>query len=110
MSLNFILGKARVALIKRMTTPNPELLAATSVAKLALFIKEEAKLFFRFNRKLYRQRYGSFFREPKQSFLCQTFSTILSTSTVSQLCYVSTALNQADDGTRGIPVLESTPE
>ena len=40
-SLSFILGKARVAPIKRMTTPNLELLAATNGAKLAQFIKEE---------------------------------------------------------------------
>ena len=45
-SLNFILGKALVAPIERITTRNLELLAATNGAKISQFIKKEQNFSF----------------------------------------------------------------
>ena len=50
-------------------------------------------------------------RESRQKiFIANRITIILSTSTVSQLRYVPTALNPTDDGTRGVPVLNFTSE
>ena len=114
MSLSFILGKARVAPIKRMTTPNLELLAATNGAKLAQFIKEEQN--FSFDTIVYWTDSTTVLSWINSSesrhkiFMAIRISIILSTSTVSQWRYVPTDLNPADDGTRGIPVSNFTSE
>ena len=114
MSLSFILGKARVAPIKRMTTPNLELLAATNGAKLAQFIEEEQN--FSFDTIVYWTDSTTVLSWINSSesrhkiFIANRISIILSTSTVSQWRYVPTDLNPADDGTRGKPVSNLTSE
>ena len=113
-SLSFILGKARVAPIKRMTTPNLELLAATNGAKLAQFIKEERN--FSFDTIVYWTDSTTVLSWINSSesrhkiFIANRITIILSTSIVSQWRYVPTDLNPADDGTRGIPVSNFTSE
>ena len=113
-SLSFILGKARVAPIKRMTTPNLELLAATNRAKLAQFIKGEQNLSFDtiayWTDSTTVLSWINSSESRHKFFSANRISIILSTSTVSQWRYVPTDLNPADDGTRGTPVLKFTSE
>ena len=118
MSLNFVLGKTRVARpIKRMTTPILELgkisndLAANR-AKLAQFIREEQN--FSFDSTVYWKDSTTVLSWINSSgswhkiFIVNRLSLFLSTSTVSQWGYVPSSLNPADDGTRGIKILEIT--
>ena len=108
MSLGYNLGKARAAPFKRMTNPNLELLAATNWAKLAQFIKEEQN--FSFDAIVYWTDSTAVLSWVKSSerrhkiLIANRISIVLSTLTVLQWRYVPTALNPADDGTRGIPV------
>ena len=107
-SLNFILGNARVAPIKRITSPNLEVMAATNKAKISRFIIEEEN--FSLISTTYWIESTTVLSEINSSesshkiFIANRLSIIRSTLTVSQWRYVPTALNPADDGTRGIPV------
>ena len=94
-------GKARVAPVKRMTTPNLELLTATNGAKLAQFIKEEQK--FSFDAIVYWTDSTTVLSWINSSesrhkiYIANRISIVLATSTVSQRRYVPTAMNPAYD-------------
>ena len=104
----FMMGKARVAPIKRMTVPNLELQAAVYGAQLAQFIKEQQDL-----------EIGNYFfwsdsttvlhwlRTPEMRhriFVANRLAKILDVSSSLNWRYIASSDNPADDGSRGYEV------
>ena len=104
----FMMGKARVAPIKRMTIPNLELQAAVYGAQLAQFIKEQQDL-----------ETGNYFfwsdsttvlhwlRTPEMRhriFVANKLAKILDVSSSLNWRYIASSDNPADDGSRGYEV------
>ena len=111
-SVKFVMGKARVAPIKRMTIPNLELQAAVYGAQLAQFIKEEQDIEYSdcvfwsdSTTVLY------WLRTPEMRhriFVANRIAKILDVSSAFDWKYVSSKANPADDGTRGYSVEQMT--
>ena len=111
-SLKFIIGKTRVAPMKRVTIPNLELQAAVYAAQLSLFVSEEIDL------KVEKTYFWSdsttvlyWLRTPEirhKIFVANRLQKILDVSKPEQWFHVPTLLNPADDGTRGYIALEMT--
>ena len=106
------MGKARVAPIKRMTTPKLELQAAVYGAQLAQFIKEEQDIEYSHcvfwsdsTAVLY------WLRTPEmrhRKFVANRIAKILDLSSAFNWKYVSSTANPADDGIRGYSVEQMT--
>ena len=111
-SLIYVMGKARVATIKRMTIPNLEMQAVVYGAQLAQFIKEEQDIeysdcvfWYDSTTVLYWLRT----HEKRHRILVAIrIAKILDVSSVFDEKYVSSTANPADDGTRGYSVEQMT--
>ena len=109
-SVKFVIGKAPVAPMKKMTVPNLELQAAVYGAQLAQFIKEEQDIEYSdcvfwsdSTTVLY------WLRTPEMRhriFVAIRIAKILDVSSAFDGKYVSSTVNPADDGTRGYSVEE----
>ena len=104
-SVAFVIGKARVAPIKRMTIPNLELQAAVYGAQLAQFVKDEMEI------EIHKQVFWSdsmtvlySLRTPEirhRIFIANRLAKNLDVSSTQDWFYISSTRNPADDGTRG---------
>ncbi|XP_075250799.1 uncharacterized protein LOC142343002 [Convolutriloba macropyga] len=104
-SVAFVIGKARVAPIKRMTIPNLELQAAVYGAQLAQFVRDEMDI------EIHKQVFWSdsttvlyWLRTPEirhRIFIANRLAKILDVSSAQDWFYISSTRNPADDGTRG---------
>ena len=107
-SVIFVIGKARVAPIKRMTIPNLELQAAVYGAQLAQFVRDEMDI------EIHKQVFWSdsttvlyWLRTPEirhRIFIANRLAKILDVSSAQDWFYISSTRNPADDGTRGYNV------
>ena len=107
-SVAFVIGKARVAPIKRMTIPNLELQAAVYGAQLAQFVRDEMDI------EIHKQVFWSdsttvlyWLRTPEirhRIFIANRLAKILDVSSAQDWFYISSTRNPADDGTRGYNV------
>ena len=107
-SVAFVIGKARVAPIKRMTIPNLELQAVVYGAQLAQFVKDEMDI------EIHKQVFWSdsttvlyWLRTPEirhRIFIANRLAKILDVSSAQDWFYISSTRNPADDGTRGYNV------
>ena len=106
--VKFIMGKARVAPIKRMTIPNLELQAAVHAALLAQFVTEEHDIHI--NEKVFWSDsttvlYWLITPEIRHRiFVANRLAKILDVSTAHDWNYITSADNPADDGSRGYEV------
>ena len=107
-SVAFVIGKARVAPLKRMTIPNLELRAAVYGAQLAQFVRDEMDI------EIHKQVFWSdsttvlyWLRTPEirhRIVIANTLAKILDNSSAQDWFYISSTRNSADDGTRGYNV------
>ncbi|XP_075256011.1 uncharacterized protein LOC142348522 [Convolutriloba macropyga] len=107
-SVAFVIGKARVAPIKRMTIPNLELQAAVYGAQLAQFVRDEMDI------EIHKQVFWSdsttvlyWLRTPEichRIFIANRLAKILDVCSAQDWFYISSTRNPADDGTRGYNV------
>ena len=110
--VKFIMGKAKVAPIKRMTIPNLELQAATNGAKLASFAQQQHDC--RINNVVMWTDSTTVLHWIRSSnqrhriFVANRLNTILDATNVSDWNYVPSKDNPADDATRGYAVAEMT--
>ena len=107
-SVAFVIGKARVAPIKRMMIPNLELQAAVYGAQLAQFVKDEMdieiqkKVFWSDNTTVLY-----WLRTPEirnRIFIANRLAKIPDVSSGQDWFYISSTRNPADDCTRGYNV------
>ena len=113
-AVRFVIGKARVGPLKKMTIPNLELQAAVYRAQLAQFVKEEQDIDFAESivwsdstTVLY------WLRTPEMRhivFIANRSAKILNVSSAFDWRYIPSAANPADDGTRGYSVYQMTSE
>ena len=111
-SVQFLIGKARVAPIKRMTIPNLELQAVVYGAQMANFIVEESYY------KICNQHFWSdsttvlyWLRTPQirhKIFVTKRLAKILDICNPHDWKYVPTKDNLVDDGPRGYTVEKMT--
>ena len=109
-SVEFVIGKARVAPIKRMTFPNLELQVAVYGAQLAQIVKNEMNI------EIHKQVFWSvsttvryWLRTPNirhRIFIANKLDKILDVSSAQDCFYFSSARNPADDGIREYNVQE----
>ena len=107
-SVAFVIGKARVAPIKRMTIPNLELQAAVYGAQLAQFVRDEMDI------EIHKQVFWSdsttvlyWLRTPEirhRIFTAKRLAKNLDVSSAQDWFYISSTRNLADDGTQGYNV------
>ena len=113
-AVGFVIGKARVAPLKKMTIPNLELQAAVYGAQLAQFVKEEQDIDFAESifwsdstTVLY------WLRTPElrhRIFITNRLAKIFDVSSAFDWRYIPSAAKPADDGTRGYSVYQMTSE
>ncbi|XP_075263453.1 uncharacterized protein LOC142355053, partial [Convolutriloba macropyga] len=107
-SAAFVIGKPRVAPIKRMTVPNLELQGAVYGAQLAQFVKDEVDI------EIHKKVFWSdsttalyWLRPPEirhRIFIANRLAKILDVSSAQVWFYISSTRSPADDGTRGYNV------
>ena len=106
--VTFLMGKARVAPLKVMTTPRMELTAAVLAVRMDRMLSEElhidldASLFWTDSMTVLRYIRNESRRY--QTFVANRINIIRSASEVSQWRYIGTKLNPADDASRGLHV------
>ena len=104
-SIDFLIGKARVAPIKRLTIPNLELQAPTLGSRLAVYIKEELDIriaeTFMWTDSTTVLHWINNTNERHKIFVANRLNIILDSTDASDWRYVPTSDNPADDGTRG---------
>ena len=111
-AVRFVIGKARVAPLKKMTIPNLELQAAVYGAQPAQFVKEEQDIVFAESifwsdstTNLY------WLRTPEMRhriFIANRMAKNFDVSSAFEWRYIPAAANPADDGTRGYSVYQMT--
>ena len=113
-AVRFVIGKASVAPLKKITIPNLELQAAVYGAQLAQFVKEEQdidltqSIFWSDNTTvLYWLRTHEM---RHRIFIANRSAKILDVSSAFDWRYIPSAANPADDGTRGYSVYQMTSE
>ncbi|KAL2086450.1 hypothetical protein ACEWY4_017509 [Coilia grayii] len=104
--VTFLMGKARVAPLKQMTTPRMELTAAVVAVRIDRMLSEEMHM------KLERSVFWTdsmtvlrYIRNESrrfQTFVANRLNVIRSTSEVCQWRYIGTKLNPADCASRGL--------
>lgn len=107
-SLSFVFGKAKVAPIAGHTIPRLELCAAVLAAELSETVKDAIKLSIQ-RVKFYtdsRIVLGYIYNKTRRfyTYISNRVAKIHGVSAPEQWNFVSTHLNPADDGTRGVPV------
>ena len=111
-AVRFVIGKARVAPLKKMIIPNLELQAAVYGAQLAQFVKEEPDIDFAksiFWSDSTTVLYWLLTPEMRQRiFIANRLAEILDVSSAFDWRYIPSAANPADDGTRGYIVYQMT--
>ena len=106
--VKFIMGKARVAPIKRMTIPNLELQAAVYAAQLAQFVTKEHDIHI--NEKVFWSDSRTvlyWLRTPEirhRVFVANRLAKIIDVSTAHDWNYITSAENPADDISRDYEV------
>ena len=104
-SITFLIGKARVAPMKRLTIPNLELQAATLGSRLATYIKEELDLHIArtlmWTDSTTVLHWINASNQRHRIFVANRLNIILHSTEASDWRYVPTIENPADDGTRG---------
>lgn len=106
----FLLGKSRLAPLKRMTIPRLELSAATLAARLDAMLRKELEI--KIDKSLFwtdstaTLRYISNETRRFHTFVANRVGVILDCSSRHQWRYVPTQLNPADDASRGLAVDE----
>ncbi|CAG2245419.1 unnamed protein product [Mytilus edulis] len=113
---SFVLGKSRVAPLKKVTIPRMELTAATRAVKLSKVILEELnysidKTFF-WTDSMSVLRYISNQNIRFHTFVANRLEVIHEATIVDQWKYINTKLNPADYASRGMSVskFESNPD
>ncbi|XP_071181279.1 uncharacterized protein [Mytilus edulis] len=113
---SFVLGKSRVAPLKKVTIPRMELTAATRAVKLSKVILEELnysidKTFF-WTDSMSVLRYINNQNIRFHTFVANRLEVIHEATIVDQLKYINTKLNPADYASRGMSVskFESNPD
>ena len=112
LDLKFVMGKARVSPIKRMTIPYLELQAAKNWAKLAKFVNEQHDITIN-NLKLWTDSTTvlHWINTPNQRhriFIANSLNLILDTTLHLGWRYVPSKDNPADDATRGYRASDMT--
>ena len=112
--LKFVIGKARVAPISRMTIPNLELQAATNGAKLSRFIKEQHDIRID-STTLWTDSTTvlHWINSPNQRhriFIANRLNFIMDSTSPLDWRYVPSKDNPADDGTRGYKACDMTTD
>ncbi len=106
--VTFIMGKARVAPLKVMTTPQMELTAAVLAVRMDKILSEELhmelapSLFWTDSMTILRYIHNE--NRRFQTFVANLINIIRSASKVSQWRYIGTKLNPADYASRGLTV------
>ena len=106
--VTFLMGKARVAPLKQMTTPRMELTAAVVAVRIDRMLSEEMHM--KLERSLFWTDSMTVLRyirnESKrfQTFVANRLNVIRSTSEVYQWRYIGTKLNPADCASRGMHI------
>ena len=103
--LKFVMGKARVSPIKRITIPNLELQAATNGAKLAKFVKEQHDITIN-SLKLWTDSTTVLYwikthNQRHWISIANSLNLILETTSHLEWRYVPSKDNPVDDATRG---------
>ncbi|XP_052472158.1 uncharacterized protein LOC128028879 [Carassius gibelio] len=106
--LAFILGKARVAPLKKVTIPRMELTAAVLAVRIDRMLKTELQLELE-NSTFWSDSTTVLKYIRNETKRCHTFvanriSTIRETTAVSQWRYVDTKQNPADEASRGVKI------
>ena len=112
--LKFVIGKARVAPINRMTIPNLELQAAKNGAKLSRFIKEQHDIRID-STTLWTDSTTvlHWINSPNQRhriFIANRLNFIMDSTSSLDWRYVPSKDNTADDGTRGYKACDMTTD
>lgn len=106
--VTFLMGKARVAPLKLMTTPRMELTAAVLAVRMDRMLSEEMHM--ELERSLFWTdsmtvlRYIRNENRRFQTFVANRLNVIRSTSEVCQWKYIGTKLNPADSASRGLHI------
>ena len=102
----FVLGKSRLAPTKTVSIPRLELTAAALAAKMATFIKEELEVQLKqitfWTDSMTVLQYLNNTKRRFKVFVANRLSVIRDHSNINQWRHVSTKLNPADIGSRGI--------
>ena len=107
-SVTFVIGKTRVATIKRMTVPNLGLQAAVYGAQLAQFVKDDMDIendkhvFWSVSMTVWYWLRASKIRH--RIFIAIRVAKILDVSSAQDWFYILSARKPADDGTRSYNV------
>ena len=113
-SINFILGKAKVAAILQQTIPKLELAAAFIEGQVAFLIKQQLDVtiskttFWSDSATTLQWIYN--FKGKHKIYVAKRVAGILETTSPSDWRHVPGVLNPADDGTRELNLNEFKPE
>ena len=113
-SINFIMGKAKVAPIRQQSIPKLELAAAVIGVRLAVFIKQQLDVtiskttFWSDSATTLQWIYNS--KERHKMYVANSVAEILDITSPSDWRHVPGVLNPADDGTRGLKLNEFKPD
>ena len=113
-SINFIMGKAKVAPIRQQSIPKLELAAAVIGVRVAFFIKQQLDVtiskttFWSDSATTLQFIYNS--KETHKMYVANRVAEILETTSPSDWRHVPGVLNPADDGTRGWKLNEFKPD
>ena len=113
-SINFIMGKAKVAPIRQQNIPKLELAAAVIGVRLAFFIKQQLDVtiskttIWSDSATTLQWIYNS--KERHKMYVANRVAKNLETTSTSDWRHVPCVLNPADNGTRGLKLNEFNPE
>lgn len=108
---SFVIGKSRVAPLKKVTVPRLELTAATVAVRTNKMLKDELKM--KIDRSVFWTDSMSVLRYVRNTtsrfhtFVANRLMIIHEGSNVSDWRYINTKLNPADIASRGLPVENS---
>ena len=113
-SINFIMGKAKVAPIRQQSISKLEMAAADIGVRVAFFIKQQLDVtisemtFWSDSPTTLQWIYNS--KERQKKYVANRVAKILETTSTSDWRHAPGVLNPAEDGTRGSKLNEFKPE